>query len=247
MKPDESGRIRIGSEMHGRNTPPTGETWNVLKIGFQLKQVRERLAKGLVNKGVLRTEKRNFFVIYIKAVKVARNVGPKFSSFPVIHNRVNERKPAADSDVAAPGYFSHDHALRYEDPLAHCDAAFLARYYGVYKNWHRIRVALPDPWSCDWRRWDEGPHLSFIEKEIVSHLYGVFAPIEPLAFYATGPSDCEGPIFVFFAGGEYYFHEIGGLMRFEEHFASHEDFLRCFEMYLDTGAEMPNVWHQERA
>ena len=37
-----------------------GETWNVMKIGYQLKQVRERLAKGLVDKGVLRTEKRNF-------------------------------------------------------------------------------------------------------------------------------------------------------------------------------------------
>lgn len=32
------------------------------KIGFQLKQVRERLAKGLVDKGVLRTEKRNFLL-----------------------------------------------------------------------------------------------------------------------------------------------------------------------------------------
>ena len=41
---------------------PTGETWNVMKIGFQLKQVRERLAKGLVDKGVLRTEKRNFLL-----------------------------------------------------------------------------------------------------------------------------------------------------------------------------------------
>lgn len=33
-----------------------------MKIGFQLKQVRERLAKGLVDKGVLRTEKRNFLI-----------------------------------------------------------------------------------------------------------------------------------------------------------------------------------------
>jgi Golgi phosphoprotein 3 len=44
------------------HSPPPGETWNVLKIGFQLKQVRERLAKGLVDKGVLRTEKRNFLL-----------------------------------------------------------------------------------------------------------------------------------------------------------------------------------------
>lgn len=40
----------------------SGETWNVMKVGFQLKQVRERLAKGLVDKGVLRTEKRNFLI-----------------------------------------------------------------------------------------------------------------------------------------------------------------------------------------
>ena len=33
-----------------------------MKIGFQLKQVRERLAKGLVDKGILRTEKRNFLL-----------------------------------------------------------------------------------------------------------------------------------------------------------------------------------------
>ena len=31
-----------------------------MKIGYQLKQVRERIAKGLVDKGVLRTEKKNF-------------------------------------------------------------------------------------------------------------------------------------------------------------------------------------------
>ncbi|PKI85795.1 hypothetical protein MVES1_000305 [Malassezia vespertilionis] len=40
----------------------TGETWNVLKLNLQLKQVRERLAKGLADKGVLRTEKRNFLL-----------------------------------------------------------------------------------------------------------------------------------------------------------------------------------------
>lgn len=39
-----------------------GETWNLMKISYQLKQVRERLAKGLVDKGVLRTERKNFFL-----------------------------------------------------------------------------------------------------------------------------------------------------------------------------------------
>ncbi|KAJ3305704.1 hypothetical protein HDV03_001112 [Kappamyces sp. JEL0829] len=38
----------------------SGETWNLYKIGYQLKQVRERISKGLVDKGVLRTEKKSF-------------------------------------------------------------------------------------------------------------------------------------------------------------------------------------------
>lgn len=42
-----------------------------MKIGFQLKQVRERLAKGLVDKGVLRTEKRNFLLFDMATHPVA--------------------------------------------------------------------------------------------------------------------------------------------------------------------------------
>lgn len=48
-----------------------GETWNLSKIGYQLKQVRERLAKGLVDKGVLRTEKRNFLLFDMATHPVA--------------------------------------------------------------------------------------------------------------------------------------------------------------------------------
>ncbi|UZJ52180.1 hypothetical protein CBS101457_001500 [Exobasidium rhododendri] len=49
----------------------SGETWNVTKIGYQLKQVRERLAKGLVDKGILRTEKRNFLLFDMATHPVA--------------------------------------------------------------------------------------------------------------------------------------------------------------------------------
>jgi len=49
----------------------SGETWNVMKIGYQLKQVRERLAKGLVDKGVLRTEKKNFLLFDMATHPVA--------------------------------------------------------------------------------------------------------------------------------------------------------------------------------
>jgi len=40
----------------------SGETWNPLKLTFQLRNVRERLAKNLVEKGVLTTEKQNFLL-----------------------------------------------------------------------------------------------------------------------------------------------------------------------------------------
>lgn len=40
----------------------SGETWNPLKLKYQLKNVRERLAKNLVEKGVLTTEKQNFLL-----------------------------------------------------------------------------------------------------------------------------------------------------------------------------------------
>ncbi|KAK9465845.1 Golgi phosphoprotein 3-domain-containing protein [Lipomyces arxii] len=51
----------------------SGETWNLMKIGYQLKQVRERLAKGLVDKGILRTEKRNFLLFDMATHPVSDN------------------------------------------------------------------------------------------------------------------------------------------------------------------------------
>ncbi|XP_067666649.1 Golgi phosphoprotein 3-like [Haliotis asinina] len=40
----------------------SGETWNPLKLRYQLRNVRERLAKNLVEKGVCSTEKQNFLL-----------------------------------------------------------------------------------------------------------------------------------------------------------------------------------------
>ncbi|KAI8971335.1 Golgi phosphoprotein 3 [Trametes punicea] len=67
MKGQESERMSVNSWIDLLS----GETWNVMKIGFQLKQVRERLAKGLVDKGVLRTEKRNFLLFDMATHPVA--------------------------------------------------------------------------------------------------------------------------------------------------------------------------------
>jgi Golgi phosphoprotein 3 len=69
-----SGNSARSSRLNASDALPhfiTGETWNVLKIGYQLKQVRERLAKGLVDKGVLRTEKRNFLLFDMATHPVA--------------------------------------------------------------------------------------------------------------------------------------------------------------------------------
>lgn len=41
---------------------PPGETWNPFNLRFQLKNVRERIAKNLVEKGVLTTEKKSFYI-----------------------------------------------------------------------------------------------------------------------------------------------------------------------------------------
>ncbi|KAI0747247.1 GPP34-domain-containing protein [Daedaleopsis nitida] len=67
MKAQEQERMAVNSWIDLLS----GETWNVMKIGFQLKQVRERLAKGLVDKGVLRTEKRNFLLFDMATHPVA--------------------------------------------------------------------------------------------------------------------------------------------------------------------------------
>ncbi|KAG2066837.1 Golgi phosphoprotein 3 [Suillus decipiens] len=67
MKGQETDRMSI----NGWVDLSIGETWNVMKIGYQLKQVRERLAKGLVDKGVLRTEKRNFLLFDMATHPVA--------------------------------------------------------------------------------------------------------------------------------------------------------------------------------
>lgn len=40
----------------------SGETWNPLKLRYQIRNMRERLAKNLVEKGVLTTEKQNFLL-----------------------------------------------------------------------------------------------------------------------------------------------------------------------------------------
>ncbi|KAI8883277.1 Golgi phosphoprotein 3 [Backusella circina FSU 941] len=80
----------------------SGETWNVMKIGYQLKQVRERLAKGLVDKGVLRTEKRNFLLFDMATHPIA-DTGVKEEiikrACTMLITRVSPASVDAQSDV----------------------------------------------------------------------------------------------------------------------------------------------------
>jgi golgi phosphoprotein 3 len=49
----------------------SGETWNPLKLKYQIRNVRERLAKNLVEKGVLTTDKQNFLLFDMTTHPVA--------------------------------------------------------------------------------------------------------------------------------------------------------------------------------
>lgn len=61
-----------------------------MKIGYQLKQVRERIMKGLVDKGVLRTEKRNFLLFDMATHPVADS-GAKDELYKRVRNVCSSR------------------------------------------------------------------------------------------------------------------------------------------------------------
>jgi Golgi phosphoprotein 3 len=92
-----------------------------MKIGYQLKQVRERLAKGLVDKGILRTEKRNFLLF-------------DMATHPVVDSTAKEeiRKRARTvltaRTVVLPGsqYLPEEMEYRYFRTLALVCAAYAA-------------------------------------------------------------------------------------------------------------------------
>lgn len=88
----------------------SGETWNLMKISYQLKQVRERLAKGLVDKGVLRTERKNFFLFDMATHPVADKMSKEY-----IRNRVLNilTQKTVDLDSLSNDHFPADTSMRY--------------------------------------------------------------------------------------------------------------------------------------
>lgn len=86
---DEALKIMKNDESHLSVTNwidlLSGETWNLMKINYQLKQVRERLAKGLVDKGILRTERKNFFLFDMATHPVADKLSKEHIKNRILH------------------------------------------------------------------------------------------------------------------------------------------------------------------
>lgn len=92
-----------------------------MKIGYQLKQVRERLAKGLVDKGILRTEKRNFLLFDMATHPVADG-GAKEE----IHKRVRELLTSRTVVLAGSQFLPEDVSFRYLRTVSMVCAAYAA-------------------------------------------------------------------------------------------------------------------------
>jgi golgi phosphoprotein 3 len=92
-----------------------------MKIGYQLKQVRERLCKGLVDKGILRTEKRNFLLFDMATHPVADG-GAKEEIRRRVRNVLTQRT------VVLPGsqFLPENLEFRYTRTIAMVCAAYAA-------------------------------------------------------------------------------------------------------------------------
>jgi len=92
-----------------------------MKIGYQLKQVRERLAKGLVDKGILRTEKRNFLLFDMATHPVADG-GAKEEIRRRVRNVLTQRTVV----LPASQFLPEDLQFRYIRTIAMVCAAYAA-------------------------------------------------------------------------------------------------------------------------
>lgn len=88
----------------------SGECWNPLKLKYQLRNVRERLAKNLVDKGICSTEKQNFFLFDMTTHPLNDNVH-KMKLIKKIQDSVLTRWPndprRMDRRILAVIYLAH--------------------------------------------------------------------------------------------------------------------------------------------
>lgn len=101
----------------------SGETWNLMKINYQLKQVRERLAKGLVDKGVLRTERKNFFLFDMATHPIADGI-PKDQIKSRVITLLTLKN--VDIDLYSTDSFGKDVSFKYLRTIAIITGSFAA-------------------------------------------------------------------------------------------------------------------------
>lgn len=101
----------------------SGETWNLMKMSYQLKQVRERLAKGLVDKGVLRTERKNFFLFDMATHPVADKMSKEYIRTRVLSFLTQK---TIDLDSLSNDQFPADTSFRYLRTIAVICGAYAA-------------------------------------------------------------------------------------------------------------------------
>jgi Golgi phosphoprotein 3 len=116
---DEALKIMKGDESHLSVANwidlLSGETWNLMKINYQLKQVRERLAKGLVDKGILRTERKNFFLFDMATHPVSDKMSKEYIKNRLLNVLINRN---VDLELLANDQFPSDTSFRYLRTIA---------------------------------------------------------------------------------------------------------------------------------
>ncbi|KAJ6473342.1 hypothetical protein C8R47DRAFT_1221480 [Mycena vitilis] len=124
---------------------------------------------------------------------------------------------------------------KYADPWLLRDPERLKAYKLVYPHWPR--PPMRHPWSTDWQYWEFGDRVAKWAKEWPrSYTYHIDTTgMTPLAFLPKQPE----PIFMFTAAGEYYWCNMGDLLRFNARFAGHDDFAERLASEMGNVTSMP--------
>nr|OQO32143.1 Vacuolar protein sorting-associated protein 74 [Rachicladosporium sp. CCFEE 5018] len=151
----------------------SGETWNLMKIGYQLKQVRERLAKGLVDKGILRTEKRNFLLFDMATHPVADG-GAKDE----LRRRTRAMLTQRTIVLPASPFLPEDMEFRYLRTVALLCAAYAANVLenALSSLGHEAReraFAQVDELLAEFSQWPFGKRAAAGQQAIGANLDGV--------------------------------------------------------------------------
>ncbi|KAJ6486603.1 hypothetical protein DFH09DRAFT_1457152 [Mycena vulgaris] len=113
----------------------------------------------------------------------------------------------------------------------------------LYKDWY-TDPTLPRPWSTDWDDWDYLLRLfeqtvdgKLKIKKLFKDVFDVPGSVEPVAYMRAA---C-GEVWLFTAGGRYYFWSDGYLAVHRMEFASPKEFLEHALQGKSPGEHLPDV------